>query len=327
MPGVVDLVRLWSLDVARGLVAQGLGLGFNGRTFTSYTSSGPAAPLGIVDASNTTPVVLTTDRPHYIKPIAANGYPNELHAVVQGVEGNTAANCIDANPRSRTKGKHLGVKLVPLTDNTFSMYLPSYTTGLLEAVSGNGAYTGGGTIKPGLTAGRMLLGRQHTRFEFNPAGAAPFLAIVPVGNEFSAPGDRRVAHGAVGITAEQRNELEFRAIGTDKLIVEIHSWGTSPTPDPEADFDITQRLYQQALQSLHLLGCGSFLDRSGSWEDQRERATQIVKLGHYHVSTVALWTPLLEFGMPFVPTPITPHSTTEFDAQDGSLPEVGCTQG
>lgn len=327
MPGIVDLVRLWSLDVTRGLVAQGLGLGFNGRAFNGYTSSGPAAPLGVVDASNTTPIVLTTDRPHYIKPTTANGYPNELHAVVQGVEGNTAANCVDANPRSRTKGQNLGAKLVPLSDNTLAMYLPNYTTGLIEAVSGNGMYTGGGAITPALTASKMLLGRQHTRFELSPAGAPPFLAIVPVGNRFAAPGDRRVGHGAVGITAEQRDELKYRAIGQDVLIVEIHAWGAAPIPDPDADFDITQRLYQQALQSLHLLGVGSFLDRTGSWEDQREKSTQIVKLGHYHVSTVDISTPLLEFGMEFVPTPITIQSTTLMQLEDGSDPETGCSQG
>jgi hypothetical protein len=330
MPGIVDLFRLLSLDVTRGLVNdQNLGLGFatvGGGAGSRFTRTGSPAPLAIADASNTTPIILTTAQPHGIGPTRKTTWPNELHAVVSGVLGNTAANVVDANPRSRTKGQHLGVQLIPTGASTLAMYAPSYTTGLLTAVAGNGAYTGGGTITPALTAGQILVGREHTRFENSPAGAPPFMAVVPVGNEFVAPGDRRVGHGAVGITAEARDELKYRAIGQDKLIVEVHSWGAANPADPLQDFDVVQRLYQQFLQSMHLLGVGSFIDRAGVFSDQAPKETQLVKLGHYHVATLAISTPLLEFGMPFVPTPITISSQTFTQLDDGSSAEMGCSQ-
>lgn len=333
MPGIVDLFRLLSLDVTRGLVVdQNLGLGFSvagsgGVGKTRFTRTGAPAPLAVIGASNTSPIVLTTAQPHGIPPTRATGYPNELHAVVAGVLGNTAANAVDTNPRSRTKGQNLGVQLIPTGPSTLAMYAPDYSTGLLSPVAGNGAYTGGGTITPALTAGRILVGREHCKYENAPSGMPPSINVVPVGNKFAAPGDRRVGHGAVGITAEARDEKKYRAIGQDKLVVEVHSYGMADPPDPLEDFDAAQRLYQQFLQSLHLLGCESFIDDEGSFVDQQPRETQLLKAGHYHVAKVTISTPLLEFGMPFVPTPITPAAITYMQLDDGSLPEVGCQQG
>lgn len=338
MPGIVDLFRLISLDVTRGLVVdQNLGLGFKsvgagaGSCFTNTpaTHGGPApAHLAIVGASNTTPIILTTAQPHGIPLLRKTGYPNEIHAIVRGVLGNTAANVVDANPTSRTIGQNLAAVLVPTGASTLAMYaVTDYTTGLITPVAGNGAYAGGGTITPALTAGQILVGREHCRYENAISGTPPSINVVVTGNEFAAPGDRRVAHGAFGITAEYRNEKKYRAIGQDKLLVEVHSYGAADHPDPLYDLDAVQRLYQQFLQSVHLIAGESFIDRAGVFSDQAPRETQLLKLGHYHVATVAISTPLLEFGMPFVPTPITPAAITYMQLDDGSLPEVGCQQG
>lgn len=319
MPGLNDLVRLISLDVTRGLVQQGLGLGFDGKR---YTRTGSPATLGITNASNTAPIVLTCDRPHAIPPTRADGRANELHAVVQGVLGNTAANAVDETTgrgRSRTVGLNRGVQLVPVNATQFEMYVPGYSTGLLEPLVGNGGYAGGGTITPGLTRGKIFLGSEHARFEQT---APPELVVVPVGNEF-ADGSRRLAHGAVNFTGGNKAQIERRTIGIDTVIVQLHAWGAASPPDPEEDFDVTQRLYQQFLQSLHLLGVGSFQPQRGVFEDQQERATQRVKSGHYHVTTYAIMTPVLEFSMPFVETPIAIGTTITLQPLDGSDPEIG----
>jgi len=332
MPGLVDFVRLVSLDVARGLVQQGLGLGFaavgsGGVGKTRFTVTGSPSPLAIIDASNTSPIMLTCAQPHGVPLTRATGYPNELHAVVQGVRGNTAANAVDATPApavSRTIGMNRGVQLVPISATQFEMYAQSYTTGLLEPLAGNGAYTGGGTIRPGLTAGQVLFGREHCKFENIAAGAPPFMGVVVIGNKF-ADGARRVAHGAIGLTAERLDQLKYRAIGIDRLVMELHVWGAAHPRDPAMDFEIAQRLYQQWFQSLHLLGVGTFVPEDGEFVDQREKGTQLLKDGHYHVMRFGVETPVLEFAMEFVPTPITPNPTTYMQLQDGGPPEEGCS--
>jgi hypothetical protein len=246
-----------------------------------------------------------------------------MHAIVGGVLGNTAANAVDTEPLSRTVGLSLGVALVPLSATTFAMYLPSSSTGALAPLAGNGTYAGGGTITPGLTAGQILLGRDHTRFELSPAGAPPFIAFVPApsGVKFNA---RAPAHGAVRLTGELANQIKYRALWTEWTLFEVHTWGAAYPPDSKLDFDVTQRLYQQVIQSVHLLCSGDYRLDEGSWDDQAPKATQLVKLGHYNVMRIALGTPVLEFAMPFVVPPITLSPTTYFQPPDGSAPEVGC---
>lgn len=316
MPGLIDLVDLISLDVTRGLVQQGLGLGFDGRRFTR---TGSPSALAITNATNATPIVLTCAQPHTI-PLTRDGAPNALHAVVAGVEGNTAANAVDTDPRSRTRGINRGVCLTPISATEFEMSVPDPTTGLLAPIAGSGTYTIGGTITPALTEGRILFGREHARFE---QSAPPWLAFVPAASVW---GPRAVAHGAVGFTEELHDELEQRSLGTELVVLELHTWGAAFPPYPRADFDITQRLYQQVIQSVHLLCPGAYqlLDK-GVWDDQKERATQIIKYGHYHVMTIGFATPILEFAMPFVETPIAIEATTLLQPLDGSSPEVGCT--
>lgn len=315
MPGLVDLVDLISLDVTRGLVQQGLGLGFDGRRFTR---TGSPAALGIVDATNATPIVLTCARPHGLAPATQDGYPNALHAVVSGVLGNTAANAVDENRQSRTRGINLGVQLTPIDSTRLSMAAVNPATGLIEPLTGNGNYIGGGTITPALTEGRILLGREHVRFENT---APPYLAFVPVTSDWGA---RSVAHGSPTLTGELRAEKLNRSIGSESFTLQLHTWGQASPPNPRVDFDITQRLYQQVIQSVHLLTAGAYRLVPGTWDDQRDKATQLVKAGHYHVMGVVFSTPILEFSMPFVETPILISSTTILDPLDGSSPEVGC---
>src|SRR4051812_41137514 len=114
MPGIVPLISNLSLDVTRGLVRASMGLGFDGRRFTNTpTPAGGPAPsaLTITGATNATPIVITTAQPHTI-PYASgtNALEMQLHAVISGVLGNTAANNIDdtptdgIGPRSTTSG-------------------------------------------------------------------------------------------------------------------------------------------------------------------------------------------------------------------------------
>ncbi len=157
MPGLVPLVVALSLDVTRGLVLAGAGLGFDGRRFTNTkpTPSDPApSALAIVDATNTTPIVITTALPHLI-PYAStqNALERQLHAVVSGVVGNVGANNIDANDRSFTIGQSLGTICVALTATTLALYSGYDAAGALVPIAGTGAYDSGGTVVPAFTRG------------------------------------------------------------------------------------------------------------------------------------------------------------------------------
>ena len=296
MPGIVALVEAISLDVVRGLVFAGYGL----------------APLVITSATNTTPIRVTTSTPHlFVKP---------AHVVIAGVLGNFAANNIDAAPQSSTLGQSLAVIATPVDATTLSLSALDQTVGTETPLVGTGIYLGGGTLTSALVDGRVLLGRQHV-FE---QSAPPRIVMVPVRTKYtsgSASGNRRNVK-----SAERRREIAQRDIATETLVFEIHTWGQSTPPDPDYDFDATQVLSHQVIQSVHLLTSGVYELVDGAWADQVATATQLMKAGHEHVFGISFETPVLDVAKPFAPVDVAPFQTTVLQPADISVAaEVSCT--
>jgi len=104
-----------------------------------------ASTLTITDATNTAPIVITTQQNHLLLDGAV--------VEVSGVGGNTAANDF--------------WNITKISDKEFS----------LDNSTGNAAYTTGGTAKAALVSGKILLGRQWVRQN----QATPRIIVIPVG--------------------------------------------------------------------------------------------------------------------------------------------------
>jgi len=292
MPGIVAVIERLSLDVVRGLVTAGYGL----------------AALAIVGATNATPIVLETAAPHnYLRP---------THVIVAGVTGNTAANGIDA------RGVPQGLVATPIDATHVALSAVDEASGYVAPLAGSGAYTGGGTVTGALTDGAILIGREHI-FE---QSAPPRIVVVPTGSRFGAKSayNRRIAGGPP--TAELLREWSQRTIATDRILLEVHCWGQATPPDPARDYDATQVLYQQVIQSTHLLTAGTYELGDGRWPSATEATSQLVVAGREYVFQIGLGIPVLDRALDYVPEGTAADPTTILQPSDGiTPPEVSCT--
>lgn len=316
LSGLVGLVAILSLDVTRGLVAAGYGLGYDTDTATAAGAAGrftatpsPTTgllypPLAITGATNTTPIVITTAYPHGVSSRGIGG----LSCILSGITGNFAANNIDTDPRSRTVGLPAGVLAVPTGPTTLALYGQDPLYGNLVPIASSGAYTGGGVLVPALTDGSILLGRENTREH----SAAPRIVLVPRG--IKSEGKR----GSIPTGArlrDRRAQIQQRSIGTDVFTIDVHAWGQATPPDPAVDFTITHALREAVRVSLHLLSCGASSTGDGLWDDEKERATQHIKAGHLLTFAITLQVPVVDDpilgGFPFIPDATTVETTVQ----------------
>ncbi len=315
MAGLVDIVALISLDVTRALVAAGLGLGFDGSRYVAG-----AAPLAIVAASNTTPIVITTAQPHLVASLPASGVLGSnglggMSCIVSGVIGNLAANNVSTDANDLTIGTSQGVLAVPMGDATLALYGQDPTTGALVPLAGSGAYTGGGAIVPALVEGGILLGREHV----SANAAPPRIVMVPVSSTFGA---RSLSVAGSHRAADIREQKARRAVRTDKTTFEARVWGQAATPNTAADFDVTRAMYHWLIDSVHALMAGAYEVTAGTWADQAPTATQRLKAGHEFVFGLTISTPVNDAPRPFA-TGITVQATGQMQL-DGGTPELAC---
>jgi hypothetical protein len=333
VPFPLTTIAILSLETTRALVTLGYGLGYDTDAATAnapgrYTSAPspttnlPYPPLAIVacTGNGVSPIVVTTAYPHGVSPRAqACG---GMSCVVTGVLGNTAANNIDADPLSITRGLPAGTLAVPLTATTLALYgqdtNPASTTyGALIPLAGNGTYTSGGTIVPALGDGSILIGRDATREQSSP----PRIVLVPR-SVTSAP--RRASLPSRLRNADRQREIRQRSIGTDVHAFDVHAWGASTPPDAAQDFLAADALRECVRASLHNLACGTADTGAGTWDDQAERATQQIKAGRLLSFGITIEVPVLDNpiagGLPFVPA----HSTMTTTVQS-TTPEVAAT--
>lgn len=285
MPGIKALVQLISLDTTTRLVASGR----------------VARALTITGATNASPIIVGTS--------VAHGFGDAgkvAHVVVSSVGGNAAAN-----------GTWVAVVV---SDISLALYELG-PTGALTASTGDGEYTSGGTLSIAWTDGRVLLGREHVMEQSAP----PRAVFIPVSSPFSAKSVYNASRVVGAPSAEQTRQIQQRSIRTETVSFEVHVWGQAVPADPEDDFDATQALYHAIIQSTHELSAGTYDLRDGTWADQIEQATQIVKAGHEFVFGLSLGTPILGTLLPLAPSDVAAAPTTYIQIVPGGSPAVGCT--
>jgi hypothetical protein len=291
MPGIIAVIERLSLDVVRGLVVAGYGL----------------TSLAIIGATNTTPIVLETSAPHnYLRP---------THVIVAGVTGNAAANGINA------LGVAQGLVATPIDATHVALSAVDEASGYVAPLAGSGAYTGGGTVTHALTDGAILVGHEHIFEQSSP----PRIVVVPTGSRFSAKSayNRRQIGGPP--TPELLREWAQRTIATDRILLDVHCWGQSIPPNPARDYDATQVIYQQVIQSTHLLTAGTYELGDGRWPSATDTTSQLVVAGREYVFSIGLGTPVLDRALDFVPSGTAADPTTILQPSDGSPSEVSCT--
>lgn len=148
-----------------------------------------------------------------------------------------------------------------------------------------------------LTAGKILLGRQHT---IEGTYYPPRIVFVPRGSRFGPRDTYNRSNIATNPSAEMVAQWEQRSIHSDILRFEVECWGVSNPPDVDADFDVTQVLYQALITSIRTKITGGYALEDGDWPDQDPNEAQIQKVGHRFVFAVAISTPILDVPYPSV---------------------------
>lgn len=280
------LIALVSLDVTRKLVAAGM----------------VCATLTITDATNATPIVITTAAPH--------GILRPTHAVVSGVGGNAGANGIWVMTRvSPTK-----------------LALTTYTPGGVPQNSvGSGSYTSGGTAKIAFPDGSILLGRRNVAM--NMAWAAPRIVFVPKDSpawDFESYGGvippatlpRRLSDE----TTEQKVMKLQRQLATEFHRFEVHVTGVGTPPDPDfGDFDATQALYHALYGSLFdLISPSRAKVLGGRWVSQDESMQSQDTHGQKWMGIVEIHQPVVDNPLAFVPDGTVGRITVNFEGGSSS---------
>lgn len=309
MPAIVAIRNLLSLHATTQLVHA---------DWVAQWGAPGTTSLTIVDATNTSPIVVTTLTDHGFRPTTI------AHVVIRGVEGNTAANNLDESPaqQSSTSGMNCAWYAVSTGARTFALYSLD-RTGALVASTGNGAYTSGGTASKAFLDGLMLLGRRW----IYAASFPPRVVLIPTSSAF----DSKATANPVIDAAERQRMRAARSLRTDVKRFEVHVWGVgqmgAPTRDPDTDYTATEVLYEQVIRSAHLLGAGIYDLDAGQWADDAEGETQVQKAGHEYVFGLSFQSPITDRALEQAPNDVAPDWTTTLQPADGSPPEVSCGTG
>jgi hypothetical protein len=202
-----------------------------------------ASTLTISNATNATPIVVTTTTPHLLT--------RDATVYISGVTGNTAANDFWT--------------VTPIDASSFS----------LQNSVGNGDYVSGGTAQTALIGGRILLGRRWVQQNQAP----PRIVAIPLDAD-GLPRDQYAMADANALTQPQRDALLSPSVSTVHNGFEIQVWGAWSPPDKDYDFDATERLRDQVIRSCDALFRGNFFWGKGKWIDQQEKSSTEMPLGH-----------------------------------------------
>lgn len=296
------LPDLLSLDVTAGLVALDLRASWKA---PANVGDAETYTLSVLDASNTSPIVITVAQGDLgvldpRGPDPDHGYAGRvMHVVVAGVLGNTAANKLDA----KTLRNEAWVAIA-LTPTTLALYDLDNSSGRLLASTGNGAYTGRGTVSKALVDGLILVGSEHIK----EVSAAPRIVFVPKRTTYG-PADARSSFTATAIADgevdRERTDSTFRTV---VWWYEVHVWGIAPpgtTNRIQRSFGACELLHHQVLRSAQSRCSGVFDLGAGAWIDQHDNAPQRVKFGHELVFQLGLSAPITR-----EPVELSPIGTT-----------------
>lgn len=288
----IDAIPIFlSLDVTAALVKQGIRApwkqGANVGDAAIYT-------LDVLDASNTTPIVITVPANSLTVSDSAIGVKTGrvFHVVVAGVLGNTAANKLDAKPlRSEA---WIAVATSP---TTLALYDLDPGTGELVPSVGNGAYTGGGTVSKALADGMIRKGREYVSEESAP----PRVVMVP-STQDDLPAGTTSAFNAAAIADNEPDRVRlapsFRA---QRLWYEVHVWGPTVAGAHGTSFGPTQLIKEQLQRSAQTRASACWDIGRADWRDQHPDAEQRTKLGHYLVFTLGFPVPIPREAVEFAP--------------------------
>jgi hypothetical protein len=310
------LPDLLSLDVTAGLVKQGRRARWNpGAT----EGDAPTYTVAVLDASNTTPIVIT---------VAAGSIgqiaPREgriLHVVIAGVTGNTAANKLSVKEQRNEAWVAIVTSEEDDAQVTLALYDLDVSTGGLVASVGNGAYAGGGTVSKAMLDGRILVGKEYvTENSF-----APKIVMVPLRTTYG-PRDVTSSFTAAAIADEELDrERTARSVATTVWWYEVHVWGIAPPGTVELgkrSFGYAEALHHQVISSAHARCKGCYELGSGTWIDQVDGAPQRIKGGHELVFQLGLSAPVPDEALELSPDEMTVDAVLSLDIGDGSPEEA-----
>lgn len=283
------LPALLSLDITAGLVRQGARAPWRAG---AEVGDQPSFTIPILDASNTSPIVITVTASDLSVLSLREG--RVMHVVVAGVLGNGAANKLDPITLRNEAWVAIVTSAEGSATATLALYDLDASTGALVSSVGSRAYTGGGTLSRGLIDGRVLIGREHTGDE----SAAPRIVFVPLRVTFGSRSEASPwTTSAIDEGEPDREELA-QAIATKTVHYEVHVWGKGASS--LSSFTATDLLYEQVIRSAHKRCAGVYELQSGDYLDQHENAPQRLKYGHEFVFTLGLSMPIndeaAEFG-------------------------------
>ena len=247
-----------------------------------------ASTLTITDATNTAPIVITTQQNHLLLDGAV--------VEVSGVGGNTAANDF--------------WNITKISDKEFS----------LDNSTGNAAYTTGGSAKAALVSGKILLGRQWVRQN----QATPRIIVIPVGGDMP-PRDQYATANVPGQTEAQRQAALAPSVLTHRNLFEVQVWGSAPTASAASEKVDDAYTTCEFMRDMVLRVCdqqyrGNFTAAKGSWDDQKVTATQDMKLGHVYSFQLTIDAPVTVTPKEFAPAGVSATVGVYFIPADGSPP-------
>lgn len=281
---------LLSLDVTAGLVKAGLRAPWKQGV---AVGDSPTYTLAVLDASNTSPIVITVPANSLTVSDDAIGVKvgRIYHVVVAGVLGNTAANKLDPKPL-----RNEAWVAVALSATTLALYDIDESTGELVASTGNGAYTSGGTVSKAFLDGVIRVGREFVSENTAP----PQVVFVPAFVE-DLPGNMQGAFSAAAFASgepdRQRLQGTFRG---ERLWYEVHVWAGGATFGP------AMLIKEQIERSCQGRAAGCWQIGRAKWTDQDPNELQRIKLAHWLSFTLGIDVPIPRDAVEFAPDPTVP---------------------
>lgn len=155
-----------------------------------------------------------------------------------------------------------------------------------------------------LTAGKILLGREHLKEHDSPSQ----VVFIPVGFMLGPPDTKsnQVRQTDGSFPGQLARKLR-RPLASKTTIYEVHVWGQANPADPDrGDFDATDYLCDVIVQAAQLLAMSSvgMQNAQGVWEDQLDGAVQRVKAGHRARFNLTIAAPVLDSSVQFPPAPL-----------------------
>jgi hypothetical protein len=224
------------------------------------------------------------------------------------------------------KSSKFGPRSVSSASNAYPQRAPgTRILGIVPTARGTG-YGGGTTVSitggggSGAAATPIIVAGAVVGYSLTSAGQDTYTSPPTV--TVSGTGTGATARAILDYTPEQRSQLLTRSIATELVTFIVHCWGVAQPPDPNGDFDATQVLYQQVIQSTHRLAAGRYEVGPLQWVDAQPGATQLDVYGHAVDFTLTLATPVLDTALTLAPVGTVGQATMQLQPADGSAPET-----